>query len=46
MLENVVEITRNCVGIRTSNIKIMVCSAKEFLQEERREEFCLTMIPK
>jgi hypothetical protein len=46
MLEDTVVTTRNCATINMSSNKIMLCSAKEFLQEERKESFCLAVIPK
>jgi hypothetical protein len=39
MLEDTVATIRNCVDINTSNSRIMLCSAKEFLQEERKPTF-------
>jgi hypothetical protein len=46
MLENTVATTRNCVDINTSNIRIMLFSTKEFLQEERKLAFCLAVMQK
>ena len=46
MLEDTVTTTRNCVDINTSSSRIMLCSAKEFLQEERKLAFFLAVIPK
>jgi hypothetical protein len=46
MLEDTVATTRNCVDINTSSSRIMLCSAKEFLQEERKSTFCLAVILK
>jgi hypothetical protein len=46
MLEDTVATIGNCVDINTSSIRIMLCSAKEFLQEERKSTFCLVVITK
>jgi hypothetical protein len=46
MLEDIVEATRNCVGINTSNSRIMLCSTKELLQEEIKSTFYLEVILK
>ena len=46
MLEETVAKTRNCVDINMSSSRIMLCYAKEFLQEERKSTFFLAVIPK
>jgi len=46
MLEDTIETTRNCVDINTSSSMIMLCYAKEFLQEQRKSTFRLAVIPK
>ena len=43
MMESVVEATTNCGGTNMSNNHIMLCSAKEFLKEEKREELYLVL---
>lgn len=46
MLNNTMEAINTCGEINTSSNKIMVCSTKEFLHEERRTYFYLELIPK
>lgn len=47
MLENAAEATTDYRGTSMSNSNIMLlCSAKEFLKEEKRAKFCLAIVPK
>jgi hypothetical protein len=46
MLEETVAKTRNCVDINMSSSRIMLCYAKEFLQEEIKSTFFLAVILK
>jgi len=47
MLEDTIATTtRICADINRSNIRIILCYAKEFLQEEIKETFCLEVIMK
>ena len=46
MKENAVNATKICGDISMSNKNILLCSTKDFLKEERREEFYLVVVPK